>query len=86
MISYESKCEFKVKLSTQKDVQDFTETVAQCPNYIGVFAGDIQLDAKSILGMFTLNLSEPVLITIKSKSKEHNASEYRKNFYPWEVA
>lgn len=85
MISYESKCEFQVKLNTQRDVQDFTEVVSSCPNFIGVFAGEMELDAKSIMGMFSLNLSNPVTITIKSNDKDHNANEYRNLFYPWEV-
>lgn len=75
----------QIKLEMIEDVNNF---VKACTNY---YAGDIYvtqgkqvINAKSLLGMFSLNLSESVYVEIETKD-----DEVKSNFYnyiaKWEV-
>lgn len=75
----------RIKLELIDDVNNF---VRACANY---YAGDIYarqgkqtINAKSLLGMYSLNLSESVDIEIETED-----NEVKKNFYnyiaKWEV-
>lgn len=59
-----------IKLTSIKDVQDFV-------NAVGKFSGDVDLqsgryivDAKSIMGIFSLDLLSPIEMTIHSDGAE----------------
>lgn len=67
----------QIKLEMINDVNNF---VKACTNY---YAGDIYarqgkqtINAKSLLGMYSLNLSEPVGVEIETED-----DEIKKNFY-----
>lgn len=57
---------FTIKLETPRDVSDFVTVASSCPSNISITAshGGYKVDAKSIMGIYSLNLSEPILITI----------------------
>lgn len=69
----------KIRLSTINDVTNFTKV---CGNY---FDGDIDvkqgrqtIDGKSILGIYSLNLMDPLDVTISTNNEiiEHNFYNY----------
>ena len=55
-----------VKFDTQMDVKDFCYTAGTLPRNISMKTTERDYDCKSILGMMSLNLSEPVEIIITS--------------------
>lgn len=78
--------EIKVVLKTSKDVKDFCFTTADLPRTLSVKAahGDFIVDGRSILGMLSLNLSEPITIVFES-SISFDTDKIQKMFYPWIV-
>ena len=58
----------RVLLSTPQDVKDFCHTMGGFPMNISikVIHNDYERDAKSILGLLSLNLSEPVDVIFSS--------------------
>ena len=53
-----------IRLSTIADVQDFVSIVAKSDSDIDLQSGRYVVDAKSILGIFSLNLLEPIQMTV----------------------
>lgn len=61
---------FLIKLSTIDDVKNFvTAANMQCAD-IDVVSGRYVIDAKSILGLFSLDLSKPVEVTVHGTEKD----------------
>lgn len=57
--------EAKVRLNTVKDVQRFVAAMDKIPNEKVTLSRDVYcVDARSIMGVFSLNLSEPVTLKI----------------------
>ncbi len=50
----------KVKLSTINDVKEFVNTVTMCDYDVDLVSGRYSIDAKSIMGIFSLDLEKPV--------------------------
>ena len=48
-----------IRLSTINDVKDFVHIVNQCPYDIDLISGRYIVDAKSIMGIFSLDLTKP---------------------------
>ena len=72
----------KIKLSTANDVKEFVNVAMLCPYQIDVRHGRYIVDAKSIMGLFSLNLSEPLIVMIPMTANKN----YVKNaFKKWEV-
>jgi phosphocarrier protein HPr len=55
-----------IKLTLAENVKKFVNIVARYPYEIDLRAGRHVVDAKSILGIFSLDLSNPVIIEIYS--------------------
>ncbi len=55
----------RVMLSSVKRVKDFVRLVNQFPGQINIVSGPYVVDAKSIMGIFSLNLNEPVLVQMR---------------------
>ena len=53
---------FKVKLPLINDIKDFTNIVSRHPYYIEAESGRYKVDAKSIMGLFSLDLSKPIKV------------------------
>ena len=72
----------KIKLSTANDVKEFASIAMMCPYQLDVKHGRYIVDGKSIMGLFSLNLSEPISILIPmTESKNYVKNVFKK----WEV-
>ena len=60
----------KVKLNVIEDVKSFTVAAADYAFDIDVRSGKYVIDAKSLMGLFSLNLSEPVNVEIFASEAE----------------
>ena len=49
-----------IMLSTINDVKDFVATVSRCDYDVDLVSGRYAIDAKSIMGIFSLDLSKPI--------------------------
>lgn len=54
----------KIRLSTINDVKDFVNAVTLCDYEVDLVSGRYAIDAKSIMGIFSLDLSQPVEMLI----------------------
>ena len=57
---------FKLMLNSITDVKDFVNTVSKYDFDVDLTSGRYVVDAKSIMGIFSLNLSKPIKIEIHS--------------------
>lgn len=55
-----------IKLSLAENVKEFVNVVASYPFDIDLRAGRHVVDAKSILGIFSLDLSKPIALEVYS--------------------
>ncbi|NLJ66149.1 MAG: HPr family phosphocarrier protein [Clostridiales bacterium] len=55
-----------VKLTLAEDVKNFVNIVSKYPYEIDLRSGRHVIDAKSILGIFSLDLSKPIVVEIYS--------------------
>lgn len=62
--------EFKVQLSSISDVKEFVAITNECPFEIDVCAGRYAVDAKSIMGIFSLDLEKPLTVTVHGTDKQ----------------
>jgi len=63
----------KIQLATIKDVQRFIQTVTTFDMDIDLSSGRYVVDAKSIMGIFSLDLMNPIMLTSHSDSDDENA-------------
>ena len=56
MVNYETK----IQLNAINDVKEFVNTVMRLNYYIDLVSGRYAIDAKSIMGIFSLDLSKPI--------------------------
>lgn len=56
--------EFFVSLSSIEDVRQFVNAATCCPCEVDVLSGRYVIDAKSIMGLFSLDLSHPVKVEV----------------------
>lgn len=61
-----------VMLGTINDVKSFVTVVSQCDYDVDLISGRYAVDAKSIMGIFSLDLSKP----IKLEAHTDDASEF----------
>ena len=59
-----------VKLNAIEDVKRFTEDMRLLPCDVDVLKGHYVIDAKSIMGLFSLSLDQPVTVRIHSDDEE----------------
>lgn len=60
----------KVLLDSIEKVKDFVRTTSQFESDLDLISGKYVIDAKSILGLFSLNLSEPLTLKIEGPDSE----------------
>ena len=58
--------EYQIRLSTIEDVRDFVDIVTRCPYEVDLSSGRYLVDAKSIIGVFSLDLLHPIRMTAHS--------------------
>ena len=51
---------FLIKLDTINDVKEFVNIISLCDYEVDLVSGRYSIDAKSIMGIFSLDLSRPV--------------------------
>ena len=60
----------QVALSSIEDVKKFVAAANQCPVEVDVCSGRYIVDAKSIMGMFSIDLSKPFRVEIHGAQEE----------------
>ncbi len=61
-----------IMLSTINDVKEFVSQVTLCDYDVDLISGRYAVDAKSIMGIFSLDLSKPIQLEAQTK----DASEF----------
>lgn len=56
------KHELQVKFDSISEVKDFVDTIASFPYDIDLVSGRYVIDAKSIMGIFSLDLSKEIVM------------------------
>ena len=49
-----------IRINTIEDVKNFVTTVTKCNYDVDIVSGRYAIDAKSIMGIFSLDLSKPI--------------------------
>lgn len=62
--------EFQVTLTSINHVKDFVTAASMCDCDIDVTSGRYTIDAKSIMGLFSLDLSKPITIRVLGSDEE----------------
>ena len=57
---------FDLLLSSINDVKDFVNIVSKCDFDVDLTSGRYVVDAKSIMGIFSLDLSKPIKVEVHS--------------------
>ncbi|NLF34673.1 MAG: HPr family phosphocarrier protein [Clostridiales bacterium] len=55
---------FSILLSSVADVKDFVDTISRFRCEVDVLAGRYVVNAKSIMGLFSIDLSQPVTVAV----------------------
>ena len=50
----------QIKLNTINEVKEFVSIVLQCPYDVDLVSGRYIIDAKSLMGIFSLDLTRPI--------------------------
>lgn len=61
---------YDIRLSTIEDVRNFVNEVTRCDFEVDLASGRYIVDAKSIMGIFSLDLLNPICMTIHSDAAE----------------
>jgi phosphotransferase system HPr-like phosphotransfer protein len=73
----------EINLNTVNDIKEFVTLAMNAPCQIDICSGRFRIDARSLMGIFSLDLSKPVSIEIPLTANKN----YVKNaFKKWEVA
>ncbi len=67
--------EFLITLSSIDDVRQFVNAATRCTCEVDVLSGRYVVDAKSIMGLFSLDLSQPVKVEVHGSAAERAAFE-----------
>jgi len=62
-----------IKLDSIDTVRDFVNTVNRFTSDFDLISGRYVIDAKSIMGIFSLDLSKPLILEIHENNNEHDA-------------
>lgn len=70
--------EFEIVLASINDVKDFVNTVSKYDFDVDLVSGRYVVDAKSIMGIFSLALSKPIKVEIHSDGADEFIAEIKK--------
>ena len=65
-------CQKQIKLNAKEDVQEFVRAAGKCDFDIDVFYNRIIIDAKSILGILSMDLTKVLTVTCHGEDHEFN--------------
>jgi len=71
---------FSIRLSTIEDVRNFVNIVSKYDIDVDLQTGRYIVDAKSLMGIFSLDLLKPIDLTIHSDSATELVSELEQFF------
>lgn len=63
---------FEVMLSSINDVKDFVNAACEMACEIDLVSGRYIIDAKSIMGIFSLDLTKPIKVEIRGTDEDAN--------------
>ena len=69
---------FNIVLNSILDVKEFVNLVNKCPYDIDLASSRYVVDAKSIMGIFSLDLSKPIKVTVHSDDCDDLVEELKK--------
>lgn len=69
-----------VKLNTISDIKNFIRKVVQCKGDVFALCGSYRVDAKSLMGLLSLDLEQPITLEIS----DTNSSVFEE-LKPWAV-
>lgn len=61
---------YDIRLSTIEDVRNFVNEVTRCDFDVDLASGRYIVDAKSIMGIFSLDLLNPIRMTVHSDAAD----------------
>ncbi len=61
---------FKILLNTENKIKKYFTIINTFDYDIDIYKGHNAIDGRSSIGMFTLNLSEPIIIQIHTNDKD----------------
>jgi phosphocarrier protein HPr len=70
--------EKKIRLKSIDDVKDFVNCSMACPDDVTLKLGKYIVDGKSIMGIFSLDLNQPVTLSVDGDSAEEFMSKIQK--------
>ena len=65
-------CQKQIKLNAEEEVQEFVKAAGKCDFDIDVFYNRIIIDAKSILGVLSMDLTQVLTVECHGENKEFN--------------
>lgn len=69
---------YKISLATINDVKDFVNMVMKYDFEVDLVSGRYAVDAKSIMGIFSLDLSKPIELNAHTDNPENFEKEISK--------
>ena len=63
----------KINISTIDDVKNFVSIVTRCDYDVDIISGRYAIDAKSIMGIFSLDLSKPIELNVHAENENLDA-------------
>ena len=67
-----------IKLSTVQDIRDFVDVTVGINEDIDLSSGRYVVDAKSIMGIFSLDLLSPITMTVMSDNADEIIAKFEK--------
>lgn len=68
----------KIMLGAINDVKEFVNSVAMCDYDVDLVSGRYAVDAKSIMGIFSLDLSKPIELQAHTDNADEFFAEIKK--------
>ena len=69
-----------IKLKSVSSVKEFSTTAGSCDFNINLTLGRYMVDAKSIMGILSLDLSKPLIFSAECGEDEPNLRQFEKFF------
>ena len=69
---------FNIQLNSILDVKEFVNIVNKCPYDIDLTSSRYVVDAKSIMGIFSLDLSKPIKVDVHTDDCDELIAELKK--------
>ena len=74
---------FHLMLNSINDVKDFVNIVSKYDFDVDLTSGRYVVDAKSIMGIFSLNLSKPIKVEVHSDDCDEFMNELKRFIVDW---